>query len=89
MATKRIHMCQSVRGALNNWKYPDDYYGVFQREDGTYLNPVQARDYLYDCLAEGKEKLPLDPSCDNFDYQHGCQGHDVPEEAAESDHAQD
>jgi|GEM_PF-6258180 len=65
----------------------------FQRDDGTYLNPVQARNYLYDCLAEGKEKLPMGP-CDNFDYSSngGCRGHEVPEDAeecAEAAHAQD
>lgn len=74
-----VHMCMSIRGALNNWKYPDDYYGAITGDDGKVLTPPQARNFLYDCLAEGKRVLPMG-ECDNFDYQTGCLGHEIADE---------
>lgn len=71
------HFCQSIRGALSNWRYPSDYKNVFFK-GGKTVPPLEARDYLYDCLAEGKEVLPFG-ECDNFDYKKGCRGHESEE----------
>lgn len=67
------HLSISVRGAL---KWPDeDLSGLFEDMDtGDSLTADEAREYLQECLAEGKGKIPCG-KCDNFDYKTGCKGH--------------
>lgn len=78
MISKRIgtkHMCLSIQGALhltdkelNRWRATDD--------DGSVLSGKEVREILERDLAEGKRVIPMG-TCDNFDYQTGCRGHDV------------
>lgn len=71
----KIHLSQSVRGALNNWK-KSDFKNAFVREDGTKLTAEEAKEFLLDCLSEGKEKIPLGKPCKGYDYKKGCPGHE-------------
>ena len=79
---KTMHMCMSVRGFLSNSKFPRDFIRMFKRPDGTSLSPEEARDHLYDELAQGHEVIPLSGEpCPGFDYSGGgCPGHEVEEE---------
>lgn len=71
--TYHVHLC--VRGYLRGAS-KHELAGMFQRQDGTPLSAEEAREYLMDCLAEGKELLPLSSECEGFDYREkGCPGH--------------
>ncbi|MCY1275348.1 hypothetical protein D9M69_494460 [compost metagenome] len=71
--TYHVHLC--VRGYLRDAS-KRELAGMFQRQDGTKLSADEAREYLMDCLAEGKEVLPLSQECEGFDYSgKGCPGH--------------
>lgn len=72
---KRIHLGLNVRGFLRNSRFPADYVGVFQHDDGRPMMPTEARDHLFDELANGHQVIPCGP-CDNFDFQSGCRGHE-------------
>ena len=48
--------------------------------DGHQLNTVkEIREFLQSQLDIGREVLPMG-NCDNFDYQKGCLGHEVPDD---------
>ena len=71
----RLHMCMSVRGALN-WdkKTLKRNARGFTTNDGKPMTPEEVRSCLMDELAKGHEVIPLG-ECDNFDYKTGCKGH--------------
>ncbi len=82
---RHLHLCQDIRGALRNWRFPADYAGVFKHADGSPATPTEARDYLLDQLSQGKDVLPLDrgctpdckrPGCTGFSFKNGCPGWD-------------
>jgi hypothetical protein len=68
-----MHMCLSVRGALN-WKKPEFKKATkwITRTDGTKYTPDQLREALMDELAKGHEVIPMSENCKNFDYKTGC-----------------
>lgn len=72
---RNFHLHMDIRGVLLGW-YDQQLRGVFVREDGKEMTPLQAKMYLMDELARGRRVLPCLP-CDNFDYQIGCRGHKV------------
>lgn len=74
------HICINLRGALMNWA---DYMWreCVTDEDGRILTPSQVKMRFLNEIAKGRKVIPMDPTCDNFDYQKGCQGHPVAEEA--------
>lgn len=47
-------------------------------ENGRTLKPTEVRVLLKKADDAGHRYLPLG-NCDNFDYQKGCLGHEVPE----------
>lgn len=74
---KKIHMCQSVRGALTNFNAADWVDVMKNTETGKYLRPDEVREYFFDQLAMGHEVIPLAPDCEGFDYSgDGCPGHE-------------
>ena len=77
---KNYHLCISVTGALRNWQ--DYLYAGCVTEDGRTLEPWEVKARFVQAAAEGKSVIPMDPSCDNFDFQKGCQGH---EESTDAD----
>ncbi|PRC92622.1 hypothetical protein [Solimicrobium silvestre] len=66
------HMCLNVRGFLNSAKKRE--YKMFEHDDGTNMTYDEARNALFDELAQGHEVIPMG-KCDNFDYKTGCKGH--------------
>lgn len=72
---RTIHLSQSVRGALRNWRFPYDFQKIFKKEDGEYATAHEAREHLLECLSEGKEFLPMSDECVGFDFKNGCPGH--------------
>lgn len=70
-----LHLCLSIRGALSEKDSVLKHF--FLNEKGLPLSANEAREYLYDCLAEGKSVLPFGEPCEGFDYQKGCPGHET------------
>ncbi len=71
-----IHMCVSIRGALRNMQGMRSNTKSYMDDDnGNPLTVGQAREALYDELAQGRKVLPMG-KCDNFSYQEGCLGHE-------------
>jgi hypothetical protein len=68
------HMCISLTGALRNWK-DSLYVGCCTDDSGRTMEPYEVKAWFLSALAEGKKVVPMDSSCDNFDFQKGCQGH--------------
>lgn len=69
-----MHASLCVRGAID---WPAKLRaGLFRHEDGSKVSPRDARNYLLDRLAEGKELLPIGEPCEGFDYKTGCPGHE-------------
>lgn len=74
---KRIHMCLDVRGAIHNGAYRKEMVGsCTDPKTGKKLNSYEILEYLLDCVAEGKQVIPLS-DCDNFSFETGCGGHEV------------
>lgn len=72
---KNYHLCISVTGVLRNWS-DSLYTNCVTDETGRTLEPWEVKAMFVQAAAEGKRVLPMDPSCDNFDYAKGCQGHE-------------
>lgn len=75
ISNKIYHACIDVRGALN-WPKKRLKLLLKDAETGKRATAEQAKDFLMDCLSEGKEVIPFG-ECDNFDFKEGCQGHDT------------
>jgi hypothetical protein len=76
MSGKTIHMCLSVRGALNwNARELRSATTWCLKDDGSRYTSAELRNALMDELAQGHEVLPMSPDCDGFDFKTGCPGH--------------
>lgn len=73
--SRTIHMCISLRGALMNWE-DRAWRNCVTADDGHIMTPSEVKLQFLDYLAEGKKVIPMDSSCDNFDFQKGCLGHE-------------
>lgn len=81
MASRKIHLCLSVRGALTQSDRDLTPLAKSTTVEGRRLRTgKEMRAFLLDCLAEGYEYLPM-TECDNFDPKKGCLGHPITEEA--------
>lgn len=67
-----IHMSLDVAGYLQGKR---NYGRMFRHSDGRWMTPSEAKQNLLECLAQGKRFLPVG-TCDNFDYETGCLGHE-------------
>jgi len=78
---RTVHMCQSVRGPLTNWKKADWKRNARGwKQDGRSMTGEDLKEYFLDQLALGREVIPLGEPCEGFDYKTGCPGHDVEED---------
>lgn len=68
---KKIHVCQSVEGALKLWKRAE-WRHVARMNDCTV---DQAKEKFWEYLRNGVLVIPLGTPCEGFDYKKGCQGH--------------
>jgi hypothetical protein len=73
--TTTYHLCISLTGALRSWR-DSDYIGCCTDADGRTMEPWEVKAYFLACVSEGKKVIPMDSSCDNFDFQEGCLGHE-------------
>lgn len=74
-----MHVSVDIRGILE-WPDQRKLRKMFRNsETGKSLTQLEARDFLYDCLAKGWRVLPIGEACEGFDYQTGCPGHEVAE----------
>jgi hypothetical protein len=69
--SRTIHLCQSVEGALKNWKKAE--WKSLAKSNNCSIDDM--KEYFWNCLKEGKLVLPIG-ECDNFDYKKGCLGHE-------------
>lgn len=76
--TTRVHLCQSIRGPLTNWKARDWRNATkwITKNDGSSYTPEELKQAFMDELAKGHEVIPLG-ECDNFDFKTGCKGHKI------------
>jgi hypothetical protein len=68
---RQIHVCQSIRGALQHWN-ARDFRAAFPT-----MTTQEARDLLFDCATKGWLVLPFGEPCEGFSHQTGCPGHEV------------
>ena len=75
---KLFHMSLSVRGALSKStrEFRNQIVPMLQHDDGRPMSEHEARNALFDELAQGHEVIPIG-DCDHFDYKKGCLGHPV------------
>lgn len=76
MASRNYHMCLDIAGILKNKLGKKSLKGIFTDENNRPCSHAEAIEYLTSCLQKGWRVIPMG-DCDNFDYQEGCQGHDV------------
>lgn len=77
---KKIHISQSVAGAIRDWSKNDWKRNAKSiTVDGKYMSGEDLRDIWIELLASGTRYVPLG-ECDNFDPQSGCRGHELPDE---------
>lgn len=67
----------SVRGALRYSKqeFARMFKGVFSN-NGRVLTPDEAKNFLFDELSKGHEKIPIG-DCNAWDFKSGCPGHEM------------
>ena len=75
MSGRIVHMCLDIRGALG-WP-KSKLRGLLVHDTGKKATADEAREFLLDCVAEGKRVLPMG-ECDGFSYETGCPGHETP-----------
>lgn len=77
---RTFHIHLSVRGALRDFS-KRELKDLFRFENGRYCTAAEAKEFLADCLAQGKEVLPMGTPCEGFDFSGGgCPGHDIPQQ---------
>lgn len=74
---RRIHMCVSIQGLLDNHKHKK--ITILEDDNGKKMTDTEARIFLAQCLSEGKRVLPTSDDCEGFSYQTGCPGHEIKE----------
>lgn len=72
---RQVHVCQSVQGALNNWKKAE--WTAVAKENGLSIDALKERFRIMDF--EGKKVIPIGDPCEGFSYETGCPGHEVKE----------
>jgi hypothetical protein len=68
-------MCLDVMGILKNWPKSKLKRLFTDTETGKLLTADEAKQYLLECLSEGKKVIPLSKECEGFSYETGCPGH--------------
>lgn len=68
---RKVHLCQSVPGALANWKRKD--WEHVAKANNTTVNAIREAFKIMEF--EGKLVIPIGEPCEGFDYKTGCPGH--------------
>lgn len=71
-------MSMNVDGFIRHNRFPHDYEGVFERDDGTPLSAAEARTFLAIEKSKGHKVIPCSSSCGNpcAHARDGCTGFD-------------
>lgn len=72
---RKLHLCQSVSGALKNWSKKE--WEHMAKHNNMSVDAVKERFRIMDF--ERKKVIPLSDECEGFSYQDGCPGHEVAE----------
>lgn len=72
---KRIHVCQSVSGALKNWN--KEQWAAVAADNKMSVEYLKAKFRIMEF--EGKKVIPLHEECEGFSYETGCPGHEIVE----------
>ena len=72
---QRIHICQSVSGALANWSRKD--WEMVARDNDCSIDRIKGRFRIMEL--EGKKVIPIGDACEGFSYETGCPSHPVEE----------
>ena len=68
---RTFHICQSVEGALRNWKKTE--WKSLAKSNNMSID--QLKDEFYKMHSEGIKVIPFGDPCEGFSYQTGCPGH--------------
>lgn len=68
---KTFHFCQSVGGAIKNWKKKD--WEVVAKDNKTTVNRLKEKFRIMEF--EGIKVIPIGEKCEGFSDQTGCPGH--------------
>ena len=74
--SRTFHIRIDLRGALRNWR-ASDWKNCVTADDGHMMTPDEVYGEFFNLLEKGTRFIPCGP-CDNFDPEHGCQGHVTP-----------
>jgi hypothetical protein len=72
MGSKIYHVSLSVKGALRQRKKI-----TYMEDNGKQISDAEAREFLMQCLSEGKRLIPIGKECEGYSYETGCPGHEV------------
>lgn len=70
----KIHMCQSIQGALKNWDKKT--WEAIGKDNGLSGAEMKGKFRIMDF--EGKKVLPFGEPCEGFSYETGCPTHPSP-----------
>jgi len=73
--SRTIHICQSVEGALRNWKMAE-WRSIAKSNNMTV---EQVKNEFWKMHGEGKKVIPIGEPCEGFSYETGCPGHEIKE----------
>lgn len=71
MGTK-IHVCQSVGGALKNWGKKE--WASVAKSNNMTIDALKEQFRIMEF--EGKRVIPIGDPCEGFSYLTGCPGHE-------------
>lgn len=77
--TRKKYMSLNVEGFLRNTKYPRDFIGVFNEDNGDSMSPETAHKMLMAEIRKGHHVIPCSPECGNPCKHKGCAGFDYGE----------
>lgn len=76
MGSTTYHVHLRVRAALRDYSRQELASMFRSTKTGKNLSAAEAKEVLYDHLAQGHEVIPLGPVCAGFDWTgRGCPGH--------------
>lgn len=76
MGSTTYHVHLSVRAALRDFTQKELSSMFRSTKTGKSLSADEAKEVLYDHLAQGHEVIPMGPVCLGFDWKGGgCPGH--------------
>jgi hypothetical protein len=79
MGMRTVHMSLNVRANLRKSDGElKRMASAFIVDDVPLRTAFQVRELLMDELSKGHELIPM-ADCDNFDFKHGCLGHESKE----------